>query len=47
VLFVDEKISKGMVTYASKIPRESIVEIVAKAIKPSKPIDGCSVQMDL
>lgn len=47
VLFVDEKISKGMVTYASKIPRESIVEVVAKAIKPGKPIDGCSVQMDL
>lgn len=47
VLFVGDTISKGMVTYASKIPRESIVEIVAKVVKPSAPIDGCSIQYEL
>jgi len=34
VLFISETISKGMVSYASKIPRESIVEIVGKIVKP-------------
>ena len=29
VLFVGENISKGMVTFSSKIPKESIIEIVA------------------
>lgn len=47
VLFVGDAISKGMVTYASKISRESIVEIVAKVVKPDKPIDGCSIQYEL
>ena len=46
-MFVGETISQGMCTYASKIPRESIIEIVAKAVKPTTPIAGCSVQMDL
>lgn len=39
--------SKGMVTYASKIPRESIIEIVARVVKPEKPIEGCSIQHEL
>jgi aspartyl/asparaginyl-tRNA synthetase len=34
VLFVGETISKGMVTYASKLPKESIIEIVATVTKP-------------
>jgi len=42
VLFVGEAISKGMVTYASKIPKESIIEIVALVTKPDQPIAGCS-----
>ena len=42
VLFVGDNISKGMVTFASKIPRESIIEIVAKVTVPDNPIDGCS-----
>jgi aspartyl-tRNA synthetase len=46
-MFVGESISKGMVTYASKIPRESIIEIVAKAVKPNNPIAGCSIQFEL
>lgn len=47
LLFVSDTISKGMVTYASKIPKESIIEIVAIANKPEKPIDGCSQQVEL
>ena len=42
VLFVGETISKGMVTFSSKIPRESIIEIVAKVAVPNQPIEGCS-----
>ena len=42
VLFVGENISKGMVTFSSKIPRESIIEIVAEVTVPDRPIDGCS-----
>jgi len=34
VLFVGETISKGMVTFVSKIPKESIVEIIAVVSKP-------------
>ena len=47
VLFVGETISKGMVTFASKIPRESIIEIVAKVTVPENPIEGCSQQVEL
>lgn len=42
VLFVGDSISKGMVTFASKIPKESIIEIVASVAVPDKPIDGCT-----
>jgi hypothetical protein len=31
-----------MLTYASKIPNESIVEIVADVMKPDGPISGAS-----
>jgi len=31
---VSETISKGMVTFSSKIPKESIIEIVATATVP-------------
>jgi aspartyl-tRNA synthetase len=47
VLFVGEKISKGMVTFASKIPKESIIEVIAEVSKPSSHIDGCSQQVEL
>ena len=41
------KVSKGMCDYASKIPNESIVEIVADVVKPDEPISGCSQQVEL
>ena len=47
VLFVGETISKGMVTFASKIPKESIIEIVAQVSVPDQPIAGCSQQVEL
>ena len=42
VLFKGENISKGMVTFSSKISRESIIEIVADVSVPENPIEGCS-----
>lgn len=47
VMSVCDTTSKGMVTYGGRIPRESIIEIVAKVVKPSNPIDGCSCQHEL
>jgi len=47
VLFVGDKISKGMVQYVSKLSKESIVEIIADVTKPSAAIDGCSQQVEL
>ena len=41
------KISKGMCKYSSKIPKESIVEIVAEVSVPDSPITGCSQQVEL
>lgn len=31
-----------MVTYSSKIPKESIVEVKAKVTKAEKPVEGCT-----
>lgn len=44
VLQVADNISKGMVTYARKIPRESIVEMEAEVTVPEKPIESCTQQ---
>ena len=47
ILAVGEGISKGMVTFASKLPSESIIELVAQVSVPDRPIDGCSQQVEL
>ena len=47
ILAQDEKISKGMVTFASKVPRESIIEVKAKVTVPETPIDTCSQKVEL
>jgi hypothetical protein len=39
---VSETISKGMVNFANKVPRESIVEVLATVTVPEKPIEKCS-----
>ena len=36
-----------MVTYASKLPKESVVEILATISKPDSAIAGCSQQVEL
>ena len=41
------KISKGMCKYSSKIPKESIIEIVALVCVPENPITSCSQQVEL
>ena len=42
VLAVSEQISKGMVKFASKIPKESIVDVKATVSIPQNPINTCS-----
>lgn len=44
VLTIDDTISKGMVNYASKVPRESIIEVKAKVTVAETPIETCSQQ---
>lgn len=46
-MFVGEEISKGMIEFARRIPKESIVDIEAKVVNPVKPIDGCSQKVEL
>lgn len=48
VMFVNnETVSRGMVSYASKIPRESVVDISGIVVDPGKPIEGCSQQVEV
>ena len=42
-----ETISKGMINYASKVPKESIVEVKAKVTVPEKPVETCSQKAEL
>ena len=41
------KISKGMCKYGSKIPKESIIEIVGQVSVPDAPITGCTQPIEL
>lgn len=47
VLTIDDVISKGMVSYASKVPRESIIEVKAKVTVPETPVETCSQKVEL
>ena len=47
VLQVGEGISKGMVNYCSKIPKESIIEITAEVTVPENPVEGCTQHSEL
>ena len=42
VLSAEGPISKGMVSYASKVPKESIIEVKAKVVIPDSPVETCS-----
>lgn len=37
-LFVGDNVSKGMIEYARRIPKESIIEIKARVVVPQNPI---------
>jgi len=45
--FKSETTSKEMIKYMGGVPNESIVDIVGKVVKPEKPIDSCSQQVEL
>jgi lysyl-tRNA synthetase class II len=47
ILKAEDKISKGMVTYASKVPKESIIEVKAKVVKSEQPVETCSQKVEL
>ena len=42
LLSAEGKISKGMVSYTAKVPKESIIEVKAKVVVPETPVDTCS-----
>ncbi len=43
ILFVDDKtVSKGMVKYATAIPRESMVDVSGEVHVPETPVAGCT-----
>ena len=47
VLNLGATISEGMITFSSKIPNESIIEIVAQVVVPDRPIKTCTQQVEL
>lgn len=47
VLQKSDLISKGMVTYAGKVPKESIIEVVATVTVPDSPVATCSQKVEL
>lgn len=47
VLAVNDKVSKGMVSFASKIPKESIIDVKATVNVPEKPVNTCSQKVEL
>jgi len=42
-----ETISKGMVNFSSKVPKESIIEVKATVVVPEKPVDSCTQSVEL
>lgn len=47
LLSADEKISKGMVKFAEKTPRESIIEIKGKVTVPQNPVETCTQKVEI
>ena len=47
IAFKSETIPKAMLKFISNVPKESIVDITGKLTKPDKPIESCSVQLEL
>lgn len=47
LLSAEGKISKGMVNYSAKVPKESIIEVKAQVVIPKTPVDTCSQKVEL
>lgn len=47
ILRAEGPISKGMVKYCSKVPKESIVEVKATVVVPETPVANCSQKVEL
>lgn len=47
ILSANEKISKGMVNFSGKVPKESIIEIKAKVVVPKEPVETCTQKVEL
>lgn len=47
VMFVDEEITKDMVEYTKKIPRESVIDVHGIVVNPTKPIKSCTQQVEV
>ena len=47
ILQTSETISKGMISFASKVPKESIVELKATVTVPEKPVETCTQKTEL
>lgn len=47
LLSAEGDISKGMVSYTAKVPKESIIEVKAKVVVPQSPVDTCSQKVEL
>lgn len=45
--FKSETTPKEMIKYMGGVPVESIVDITGKVVKPEKPIESCSQQVEL
>jgi hypothetical protein len=41
-MFVGDTVSKGMIEFARRIPKESIIDVKAKVTVPDMEIVGCS-----
>ena len=47
VLQANETISKGMVNFANKVPKETIIEVVATVTVPDVPVETCTQKCEL
>lgn len=45
--FKSETVSKDMLKYMSGVPNESIVDLAGIVVKPEKPIESCTQQVEL
>eukprot|EP00899_Mesostigma_viride_P012006 jgi/Mesvir1/20806/Mv07908-RA.1 len=47
VLFVGDKVSKGMVKYACSLSKETVVDIEGDVVKPEQPVEACTQPVEI